>query len=119
MQYENQLKCHPAFLLSDVEESALTQCGRVSILDNNQVEQKIFIYKSEDSSEYEVRIYKLHPTDNYISPNLNFKFKRYVANNEFASFFFRSFYLACQFVASLAEKHPESLIRPVLENKKD
>lgn len=117
-KFENQLLCHPSHLLREVEESALTQCGRISIVDNHQVEQNIFIYANEDSSEYEVRIYKFKPTDTYMPINLNITLKRYVANNEFASFFFRKFYSACQFIAKLAEAHPESLIRPVLENQK-
>jgi len=115
---ENQLECHPALLLREVPESDFNRFDRISIVDNHQVEQQIFLYKNEDTSEYEVRIYKLKATDTYM-PNLSLGFKRYFANDEFASFFFETYYFACLFIAKLAESHPESLIRPVLENKKD
>ena len=114
--FENQLKCHPAFLLLEVEESELDQCGRISILDSHQAEQGIYIYKNEEAHEYEVRIHKLTPDDIYMLPvTIGNSFKRYVANDKFASFFFRNFYSACKFIACLAESNPDALIRPALQ----
>ena len=115
---KNQLECHPAFLLREVGESAFEQVSRISVVDDHQVEQNIFIYKNETFSEYEVRIYKKNPADSYLPVNLNIPLKKYVANDFFASFFFSEFYFACLFISQLAELHPESLIRPVLENMK-
>ena len=115
-KFENQLKCHPAFLLPEVEESQLEQCGRISILDSHQAEQGIYIYKNEDAHEYEVRIHKHSPADVYRLPvSIGISSKRYVANDKFASFFFRTFHSACKFIASLAESNPDALIRPALQ----
>ena len=116
---ESRLNCHPAYLLSDVQESIFDQFSCISIVDNHQIEQKIFIYKNNNSSEFEVRICKFKSTDTFMSRNLNIAFKRYVANDYYASFFFTTFYSACLFITELAKSHPESLIRPVLESKKD
>ena len=112
--YENQLFCHPA-LLREVDESVFTQCKRISILDSHQVEQNIFITRNEDTSEYEVRICKYQPVDTYMLIGATVPFKRYVANDDFASFFFDSFYFSCRFLEILAEAHPEAKIRPCIE----
>lgn len=114
---ENRLKCHPLFLLFEVVESDLDFFDSISIVDNHQVEQQIFIYKNSDASKYEVRIYNLNSFDNCILADLNIYFYSCSATDEFASFYFKTFYSACLFIEKLAKAHPDSLIRPVLESK--
>lgn len=103
---ENRLKCHPQFLLLEIAESDFDIVDCISIVDTHQVEQQILIYKNKDTSEYEVRIYKLNSNDNYMSAGFDIPFKRYVTNNKFVSFYFETFYLACLFIENLAKVHP-------------
>ena len=113
MKLERKLICHPAYLQEISEDDAIFQGGCISICDEHQVEQMIFIYKNESSAEFEVRIHKANPTDTYV-PSKHDKFvKRYEANDKFARFFFKHFLFACLFVNNLEISHPEYRVRPL------
>ena len=93
MQFENILKCHLNFVHL-IDEQDLCVCDCLSITDDNGTEQMIFLGKTDHSNEYEVRVYKSTPGDTYVPHALDFQLKKYIANDEFASFFFDSFFFA-------------------------
>lgn len=109
---ERKLKCHPAYLQEISEDNPIFQGGCISICDEHQVEQMIFIYKNESTAEFEVRIKKANPADAYVPSKYDYLVKRHEANDEFARFFFKHFLFACLFVAKLETTHPEYQVRP-------
>jgi len=113
MQLENKLKCHPAYLREISEDDPIFQGGCISICDDHQVEQMIFISKDESSAEFEVCIHKSNPADTYIPSKYDKLIKRYESNDKFARFFFNHFLFACLFINNLETAHPEYRIRPL------
>ena len=112
MQFENILKCHLNFVHL-IEEQDILQCDCLSLTDEHDTEQMIFLGKNTKSNEYEVRVYKSHPKDTYIPSILDFKLKRCEENDEFASFFFDRFFFARRFISTLKDYHPEYNVRPI------
>ncbi len=112
MQFENILKCHPAYVHLIVEEDIL-QCDCLSLTDEHKTELMIFLGKVYNSSEYEVRIYKKNPTDMYIPCESDTNLKRCEENHEFSSFFFDEFVFARKFINTVREVHPEFKLRPI------
>ena len=110
MQFENVLKCHRS-LFHLITEEDVFQCDCISITDENNIEQKIYLAKADNG--FEVRIYKAHPEDTYIASILDFEIKKYESNSEFASFFFDRFFFAHRFIAILQKAHPEYDERPI------
>lgn len=115
VKFENTIKCHWSFVHL-LREEDITQCD-CSIIDEHGIEQMIFLGKATKESKYEVRIYKANPTDTYVPHHLDFKVKKYEANDEFASFFFSRFFFARRFVGLLRDLHPEYNIRPYQDTK--
>ena len=112
MQFEKRIKCHPAYL-QEIPEDDIIRQGCVSICNDCQVEQMIFIIPCiSDVTEFEVRVYKAHPTDTYVPNRCDINLKRYTTNDEFASFFFDDLLFACHFVRVLEHNHPEYKVRP-------
>ena len=110
MQFENVLKCHRS-LFHLITEEHLLQCDCISLTDENNVEQKIYLAKAANG--FEVRIYKAHAEDTFVPSILDFEIKKYESNNEFASFFFDRFFFAHRFIAILQKTHPEYDERPI------
>ena len=109
MPFEKKLKVHRSFMHLTAEED-LFQCDCISLVDNG-IEQQIFLSKAEDG--FEVRVYKANPSDTYVPNTLDFKVKKYEANDLFASFFFDTFFFARRFITLLEQLHPEYNLRPV------
>lgn len=114
MQFENKFKVCQSFTHL-IDEQAVIQYDCITITDGHDIEQMIFLGKTEN--EFEVRIYKANPTDTYVPNQLDFNVKRYEANDEFASFFFDRFFFARRFISLLRDIHPEYNLRPIPETK--
>ena len=111
MQFEKILTCHPNYV-HEIHEEDLLQLDCISLVDAQRNEQMIFLGKVDDTNEFEVRIYKENPADTFIPSHSDFNVRRYVSNDEFASFFFDSFIFARQFFRDVKNNHPEYQIRP-------
>ena len=115
MQLKNRwLKCHPNYLQEITKNDILRQ-GCISICDDNQVEQMVFLLPGKYDDELEVRIYKAHSADTYVPNKCDLKLKRYEENDIFASFFFDGLIYARHFIRVLKNNHPEYDIRPKFE----
>ena len=117
MHFETTLKCHLSHLNEIPEDDSIFQNGCISICDEHQVEQMIFLAKASKGTYYEVRIYKANPEDTYVPHRLDFNIKKYKSNDEFDAFFFDRFFFARRFIGLLKELHPEYAIRPSPERK--
>lgn len=115
MQFENRIKCHPEYL-QYIQESDVLRQGCISICDNKQVEQMIYLLPGNDNGIFEVRIFKAHPTDTYIPNECDFKLKYYISNDEFDSFYFDDIIWARHFIRVLDTTHPEYKNRPLPKN---
>ena len=112
MQFENRIKCHPEYL-QYIQESDVLRQGCISICDNKQVEQMIYLLPGNHNGNFEVRIFKALPTDTYIPSECDFKVKCYNSNDEFASFYFDDIVWARHFIRVLDANHPEYKTRPI------
>ena len=74
----------------------------------------IFIAKEEKGENYEVRVYKAKPEDNYV-PHKSDKILKVYETDEYASFIFESFDNAIEFVVFIPVLHTEYHERPVRE----
>lgn len=111
MQFDNRIICHPEYLVHIPEEDIIRQ-SCVSICDDQQVEQMIFLLPSTNFGNFEVRIHKANPTDAYVPNKCDFYLKKYQSNSKFASFFFNDLISARHFIRTLGTNHPEYKIRP-------
>ena len=111
MQFKNRIICHPEDLVNLSEDDIILQ-GCVSICDDHQVEQMIFLLPVSNSGNFEVRIYKANATDSYVPNKCDLKLKKYQSNDEFSSFFFDDLLYAIHFIRVLGPNHPEYKIRP-------
>ena len=118
MHFETTLKCHLNHLNEIPEDDSIFQNGCISICDEHQVEQMIFLGKAYKGSYYEVRIYKANPEDTYVPHHMDFKIKKFKSNDKFDSFFFDRFFFARRFVFLLKDSHPEYAIRPSHKSKR-
>lgn len=116
MQFENRIKCHPEYLKEILSDDIIRQ-GCVSICDDQQVEQMIFLLPDTNSGNFEVRIHKSNPADTYVPNKCDFNLKKYKSNDEFASFFFDDLIYAKHFIRTLGTNHPEYKVRPTPEAK--
>lgn len=117
MQLDKKIYCHwdlCRFLSEEhlLEDDCLHTISVIDIIENNKVELMIFLGKDEQSSDYEVRIYKLRETDKYIK-NKRDKSKRCEENDEYVRFFFEEFDLARDFLNMFSILHPEFKMRPL------
>ena len=113
MQVEKKMFCH-FDLVRFVTEENLKQDGRflsLSVTDGEKQEFMIFLGKDEETSEYEVRVYKSEPGDKYI-PNEMDNVKRFEENDEYATFIFEKYEQANRFADLLGYVHPEYRVRP-------
>lgn len=111
MQFENKVQWHQG-LLHLLDEEDIVQCDCISLTDGDDCrEQKIYLAKVRN--KFEVRVYKASPKDTYVPSVLDFKVKKYEANDEFASFFFDRFFYAHRFFCFLKQVHPEYSVRPI------
>lgn len=111
MKFENVVKWHQG-LIHQMPEDEPLKCDCISLTDGEDcIEQMIFLAKV--GNEFEVRVYKAHPKDTYVPNVLDFKVKRYEANDEFESFFFDRIFFARRFICNLKTLHPEYSQRPV------
>ena len=115
MQFEKKFYCYwdmvrlvPEEYLKKPDGSFLT----LSVTDGSITEYMVFLGKDEDSSEYEVRIYKSNPNDKYVPSNAD-NVKRYVENDEFTSFYFDNYHDAHYFTYMFGFIHKEFAVRPI------
>ena len=111
MQFKNRIICHPEYLV-DIPEADIIRQGCISICNEQQVEQMIFLIPASNSGSFEVRIYKANARDSYVPNRCDFKLRKYQSNDKFASFFFDNLLYARHFIRVLGTNHPEYKIRP-------
>ncbi len=112
MQVEDKLLCHWDLVRFVTEEQLRQKNGKfftLSVCCTNSLELMIYLNKRWFS--YEVRVYKDLPSDKYV-PHQYDNVKRFKENDEYATFFFKKFEQARNFVALLGYRHPEYRVRP-------
>lgn len=120
MQLENKILCHWDLVRLIDEEQLIDGVGdflTLSVSHGESIELMIFLGKSDDDSEYEVRVYKNKPSDKYI-PHESDNVLRYEEKDEYATFFFKEYENAREFVDNLAYVHREYHIRPIRKYNK-
>lgn len=98
----------------------LSKCSTISFISfathrfggNTAVEFMIFLGKSDDNSEFEVRIYKASKYDKYVQ-NAQDHIKHYEDTEKYISFFFDKLSEACNFIFSIPKLHSEYKKRPL------
>ena len=112
MQLEKKLYCHWDLVRFVSEQDLLEEKGyTISVTSNSKYELMIFLGRSEDGKEYEVRVYKADPTDKYV-PNPHDNVVRYEENDEYVTFYFDNYEHANSFTYLLCHIHPEYRKRP-------
>lgn len=117
MHVKNKIYCHWDLVRFVTEKNLQCDDGTfrtLSVTDGGIHAFMIFLERANSISDYEVKVYKVHPKDKYI-PNANGKIKYYEENDEYISFFFINFELAIRFTANIGYTHPEYRERPIRE----
>lgn len=118
MQLERKLYCHWDLCRFVTEEHLIRDGGyTLSVTDSNKYELMIFLGKADNSSGYEVRVYKARPTDKYVPHEFDNKVRRYEENDEYVTFFFDDYASAHEFTTLVMYMHKEFKTRPVQEIK--
>lgn len=118
MQLEKKIYCHWDICRFVTEEHVLQDGGyTLSVTESNKYELMIFLGKSDNGCEYEVRVYKAASTDKYVPHEFDDKVKRHQENDEYVTFFFENFKDALEFVTVVIYVHEEFKRRPVEEIK--
>ena len=115
MQLENKLFCHWDLVRFVTKKHLQGSDGTfltLSVTDDKKFEFMIFLGKDDSNTYYEVRVHKSDPNDKYVQ-NVNDNVIRYEENDEYATFFFKNFTDAHDFVAMLGYRHSEYRKRPV------
>lgn len=114
MNMEKTLYCHWD-LVRFVEEKHLKQEDgtflTLSVTDGDKLEYMIFLGKDDATSEYEVRVYKCKPDDEYVQHEGD-DVKHFEENDEYIAFFFDNYDQAHHFVEWLPYWHSEYYVRP-------
>lgn len=117
MQKTNKLLCHWSLVGLVPEEHILERNIVLSLTEDESRELMIFLCRN-DSSEWEVRIYKANVTDKYVPNILDKNIKKHEENDEYATFIFDDYAFALRFLAFVGYAHPEYRIRPPTKNHK-
>ena len=119
MQLNNKRFCDWDLVRFLQEKDLIMEDGTfatISVIAHQKMELMIFFGKSDDGSEYEARVYKARPSDQYI-PNILDNCKRYEENDEYATFFFETFEEERKFISWLGHRHMEYVKRPARKLK--
>lgn len=115
MTLTNKFFCDLDFL-RDITEDQLVVNGAPQTLSvtccARKYELMILLEKDDEQNEFEVRVYKTEPAQKYVINNKD-KMTQYGENEHFASFVFKNFTDAIEFLETLIERHPEYCARPL------
>lgn len=113
MQFKDKAFCHwdlvrffPEKLLTKEDGNPLT----LSVITNHNRELMIFLGKI--NTGFEVRVYKHKPENKYVPHEFDKGIESYEENDDYATFIFKHYYDARDFVEMLGYVHEEYRIRP-------
>lgn len=114
MKIEKKLYCHWDLIRFVSENHLIQEDGSfltLSVINDKCTELMIFLGKNDSNNDYEVRVYKNNKNDRYV-PHKFDNIKDYSENGEYATFFFKEYEQAHEFVNNLGYIHKEYKIRP-------